>query len=87
MAQPPLPPVPSDPTDLGFSHHVRKSGDVDIQHHGRLAATLRGAPAAAFLAAVQAGTPADAQQRMARLTGNYKRGNERQATGHARNRG
>ena len=31
------------PGDLGFSHRVGKSGAVEIHHHGRLAATLRGA--------------------------------------------
>jgi hypothetical protein len=57
---------------------------VVITHHGRLASTLRGGRAAAFLAEVADG---DAQLVMARWTGNYKRGNERAAAEHPRNRG
>lgn len=72
--------------DLGFRVQQRKSGEVCILHRGRVAATLRGAEAAAFLDEVAAGSHADGQQLMARLTGNYKRGNERLASEHPRNR-
>lgn len=61
----------------GFEYEPRGSGDVVITHRGRRATTLRGARAEAFLNALADG--ADAQQPMARMTGNYKRGNERQA--------
>lgn len=47
---------------------------VKIRHNGRLAATLRKDAAAKFLHDVATG---DAQHVMARVTGNYKRGNER----------
>jgi hypothetical protein len=67
----------------GFRYSVRKNGDVVIEHHGRPAATVRGATAAAFLAEVDSG---DDQETMARLTGNYRRGNERTAATHPRNR-
>ncbi len=71
--------------DLGFAYRVRKSGEVDVLRRGRVAVTLRGALAAEFLA--EAGTDfAAMQQAMARLTGNYKRGNERLASKHPRNR-
>lgn len=73
-------------TDLGFTHRRRKNGDLEILHHGRLASTLRGPDADDFLAEVQAGSDDDAQQLMARITGNYKRGNERLASQHPRNR-
>ena len=73
-------------TDLGFTHRTRKSGDVEILHRGRLAATLRGVAAAEFLSEFAGCDEAAAQQLMARLTGNYKRGNERAATSHPRNR-
>lgn len=63
--------------DLGFAFMARKNGDVVITHHGRVAATLRGRQARAFLAACETGGARTAQHRMARLTGNYKRGNER----------
>jgi len=68
----------------GFRFARRDDGSVVISHHGRRAATLRGARAAAFLAEVVAG---DDQLVMARWTGNYKRGNERAAREHPRNRG
>jgi hypothetical protein len=71
--------------DLGFTWRVRKSGEVDVLRRGRVAVTLRGALAAEFLAEAGAGSAA-AQQAMARLTGNYKRGNERLASKHPRNR-
>ena len=64
----------------GFEFIVRGS-DVEIRHHGVLASTLRGSAAQKFLA--QAET-SDAQQLMARVTGNYKRGNERTAKNHPR---
>lgn len=54
-----------------------------ISHHGRRATTLRGGRALTFLADVEVG---DAQELMARLTGNYRRGNERTARQHPRNR-
>lgn len=62
----------ADPT--GFEYSVRKSGDVVITHHGRQATVLRGRQAAKFLSQVRT---RDAQHLMARVTGNYKRGNER----------
>ena len=64
----------------GFVWAQRKDGRVEIHHRGRLAATLRGAPAAAFVAEMGRLDEAAGQQRMARLTGNYKRGNERSPT-------
>lgn len=73
-------------TDPAFVHRTRKSGEVQILHRGKLAATLRGAAAEEFLAEVGHCAPQDAQQLMARLTGNYKHGNERLAAGHSRNR-
>ncbi|XVX19583.1 hypothetical protein ACQP1U_14920 [Actinomycetota bacterium] len=55
-----------------------------ITHHGKVATTLRGSRAVAFLHNVELEDP---QELMARLTGNYRRGNERQARNHPRNRG
>jgi len=79
-------PDSTDADDLGFTFRSRKGGDVEVLHRGRLASTLRGADAIDFLNEVEAGTHADGQQLMARLTGNYKRGNERKAGQHPRNR-
>ena len=72
--------------DLGFSYRSRKNGDLEILHHGRVASTLRGHDATDFLSEVEACDQVDAQQLMARITGNYKRGNERLASQHLRNR-
>lgn len=67
----------TDAHDLAFSYRVYKRGDVVIYHHGKLAATLRGEKANETLRRLAELTTAQAQQLMARLTGNYKRGNER----------
>jgi hypothetical protein len=63
----------------GFRYSVSKAGTVTFTHHGRAAGTLRGRGAAAFLAFAERleEDSEELQQRMARLTGNYKRGNER----------
>lgn len=82
----PEPPAPEASSDLGFDYRRRKNGDVEILHRGRVAATLRGRDAADFVAEAPDPQHGDAQQLMARLTGNYKRGNERQAARHPRNR-
>jgi hypothetical protein len=76
----------TDPADLGFTYRERKSGEVVILREGRPVTTLRGPKAQAFLAEVAAGDAALAQKLMARLTGNYRRGNERAAARHPRNR-
>lgn len=67
----------------GFTWLRRKNGDVVISHHERTASVLRGTKATNFVEDVDGG---DDQQLMARVTGNYKRGNERQARNHPRNR-
>lgn len=65
----------------GFSYQQR-GDEVVISHHGRRATVLRGSAARDFLTDVGAGDP---QLLMARLTGNYRRGNERSARRHPRN--
>ncbi|WP_250003511.1 hypothetical protein [Actinoplanes sp. M2I2] len=67
----------------GFTYRVRKNGDIELLHHGRPAGVLRGQAAARFLADVEESDP---QELMARLTGNYRHGNERVAREHPRNR-
>lgn len=68
----------------GFSYEIDRGGQVRIYHHGRLATTLRGRRAADFVDDVESG---DDQELMARITGNYRHGNERVAKQHPRNRG
>ena len=70
------------PRPEGFDFIVR-GGEVVIAHHGQRAAVLRGTRAKDFLAEVESQDP---QELMARLTGNYRRGNERTARNHPRNR-
>lgn len=65
----------------GFEYQMI-GNSVIIRHHGRRATTLRAAAAERFLADVEMQDP---QMLMARLTGNYKRGNERAARSHPRN--
>jgi hypothetical protein len=72
--------------DLGFTWQRMKNGEVRVLHHGRLASTLRGHDAAEFLSEAESSDNAAMQQSMARLTGNYKHGNERLAASHPRNR-
>lgn len=77
------------PAPSGFIYRQRGDGSVVITHHGRAAATLRGARAARFLAEAEAEAETEAgdpQEVMARWTGNYRRGNERTARDHPRNR-
>lgn len=72
--------------DLGFDYQIAKSGTVLISHHSRMVTTLRGKPAADFLKKLAKLDLAGEQQLMARATGNYKRGNEKQAKNHPKNR-
>ena len=58
----------------GFSFVRRKSGEIVVSHHGRQAAVLRGRRADRFMDRLERDDP---QELMARITGNYKRGNER----------
>jgi len=68
-----------------FMYRSNKDGSVLVLHRGRTAATLRGQAAAEFLDEVSGCTLEECQHVMARLTGNYKRGNERVAQSHPRN--
>lgn len=67
----------------GFEYRVRKDGDVVIHHHGRQVTVLRSMAAHRFIAAVEREDP---QEVMARATGSYRRGNERTAAAHPRNK-
>ena len=60
-----------------FDYRSTKDGQVFISHQGRDVTTLRAAAAGRFLDRVRAADEEEAQQVMARVTGNFKRGNER----------
>jgi len=67
-------------SDLGFTYTIK--GDVvTLYHNGKQATVLRGRKALDFVGEADSAPFAGMQQLMARLTGNYKHGNER----HARN--
>ncbi len=70
-------------TPAGFEYRLMSNDEVTITHWGRRATTLRGAAARDFLIAVEMQDP---QELMARVTGNYKHGNERTAKNLPRNR-
>jgi len=57
----------------GFQYQQRKDGSIVITHYGKQAAVLRGVTAERFMEKLGS----DDQALMARMTGNYKRGNER----------
>ncbi len=63
--------------DQPFSYRRAKGERVMIDWNGRRAAVLTGGRARRFLAAVEGADPERAQLEMARVTGNFKRGNER----------
>lgn len=67
---------PND-ADLGFTYRAQKDGTVRIARNGRVVTTLAGKAAGRFLARVAIADDAEAQLVMAKMTGNYKRGNER----------
>jgi hypothetical protein len=70
----------------GFVWSVKRSGDIEVFHHGILATVLRGDTAVKTLASLTGATEETQQGILARVTGNYKHGNERQARNHPRNK-
>ena len=66
--------------DRSFAYRARADGTVVVTYRGRAATTLRGKAATRFLARVSGAEEDTAQHVMARVTGNFKRGNERRPT-------
>ena len=62
---------------MTFAWQATKDGRIRISWNGRVVTTLAGARAARFRGAVEQAGEDDAQLLMARVTGNFKRGNER----------
>jgi hypothetical protein len=75
-----------DLDNLGFTYRASKNGEVHIARHGRTVATLRGKAASAFLADAKSASEDEQQHLMARMTGNYRRGNEHTARTDRRDR-
>ena len=61
-----------------FSFVARADGSVVIRYRSAPVTLLRGKAAAHFMTRVSGTDAAGAQQIMARATGNFKRGNERE---------
>ncbi len=62
-----------------FAYQTSKDGKVFLSYQGKQVKTLKGKAAERFTAAVGGASETDAQLLMAKLTGNFKRGNERRA--------
>jgi hypothetical protein len=77
-------PTPPDESDPGFSFRAMKTGDVVVLRAGLIVTRLRGGAARKFLLRIARLPPAGQQHLMARVTGNYRRGNERLAGQHLR---
>lgn len=72
--------------DLAFKFEVKNSGELAMYHYGRFATKFSTKKSQQVLQQLNALDFAGQQQLMARLTGNYKHGNERMAKNHPRNR-
>jgi hypothetical protein len=60
-----------------FEYRVTKDGTVFISRGGRQIAIVAGTRAARLVARLEAGDEDEQQQALARITGNYRHGNER----------
>jgi hypothetical protein len=63
--------------DEPFSYRATKSGLVQISYCGKVVTTLSGADAVRFLSKVESAKPEGAQLAMAKATGHFKHGTER----------
>jgi hypothetical protein len=63
--------------DEPFAFRVAKNGSVFVSWRGRTVTTLNGKAAERFQAQIEGLDGQDAQLVMAKVTGNFKRGNER----------
>jgi hypothetical protein len=67
----------SDEHEVDFAYRAHRDGTVSVSWRGRVVTRLAGRDAERFLAGVRDADTATAQRWMARVTGNFKRGNER----------
>jgi len=63
-------------TDV-FSFRITKDGKVFISWYGKHVKTLQGKPAKKFIMKIDGVENSEAQLVMAKITGNFKRGNEK----------
>jgi hypothetical protein len=67
-------------SDNPFDYLITKAGTVLISRAGRQIAIVSGSRAARLIAQLEAGDEDARQQTLARITGNYRRGNEKRPT-------
>jgi hypothetical protein len=65
--------------DEVFTYRVSKDEKVFISYEGKPVTTLSGGKAKKFISDIDGSTGKDAQLIMAKVTGNFKRGNEKLA--------
>ena len=65
-----------------FTYRVTKDGKVFVSYHGKVVTTLSGKKADSFVADINGLDGKEAQLVMAKVTGNFKRGNEKLAKTH-----
>ena len=70
-----------------FAYFIRKDGGVSISHEGRSVMVVSGDAATRLAKKLLDGNPLAVQLVLAKITGNFKRGNERVAMGHGRKQG
>lgn len=69
--------------DLGFSYKITSTAEIHISHHGKQATILRKKAASQFGARLSTMNFEQQQAAMARITGQYKHGNERNGKKHS----
>lgn len=69
-----------------FAWQRRKDGSVAVSHGGRVVSVIAGREAERLAAKLATASEQDVQLALAKITGNFKRGNERTAGSHARNK-
>jgi hypothetical protein len=70
--------------DQPFSYRVSKDAKVFIEYHGKHVFTLRGSRAQKFIAELEDMGETELQLTLAKVTGNFKRGNEKQSSKSSR---
>lgn len=65
------------PAPTGFEWSIRKNGELMISRLGREVTVVRGRRAERLVGRLAAASPEERQHLLARATGNYRRGNER----------
>lgn len=68
-----------------FAYQLRKDGSIAVSHGGRVVSVISGREADRLRARLSGASEQEVQLALAKITGNFKRGNERTAGNHSRN--